>query len=174
VHVPIQAGTGDGEESLSGGVKLANSELTLGTDQKGNPTLVGLRFTGVSIPRGAQITAARVQFQSSRNRSDATTLQVSAQAVGHAPVITTAKYSLSSRSRTTARVSWGVPSWLTGARGADQASPNIAAVIQEIVTRTDWTAGNALLILIAGSGRRSALAYEGGVPPAIEIEYTTS
>ena len=41
-------------------------------------------------------------------------------------------------------------------------SPNLAALIQEVVHRPDWREGNALVLLISGSGRREAVAYGGG------------
>ena len=39
--------------------------------------------------------------------------------------------------------------WLaSGLAGADQRTPNLAAVLQEIVDRPGWTAGNSLVIII--------------------------
>ena len=42
----------------------------------------------------------------------------------------------------------------------DQRTPNLAAVIQEIVNRPGWS-GNSLVLLISGSGVRIAEAYDG-------------
>ena len=43
-----------------------------------------------------------------------------------------------------------------------QRTPNLAALIHEVVNRPDWREGNALVLLISGSGRREAADYDAG------------
>ena len=45
--------------------------------------------------------------------------------------------------------------------GPDQQTPNIAAVVQEIVNRSGWSNGNSLVIIIYGTGERTAESYDG-------------
>ena len=49
-------------------------------------------------------------------------------------------------------------------------------MVQEIVTRTGWTPGNALALIITGTGHRTARAYEGSAPgaPLLHLEYSPS
>ncbi|NNF78562.1 MAG: hypothetical protein HKN05_11090, partial [Rhizobiales bacterium] len=61
----IAAGTDDAEEAASGTMYFDSSDLELVDDPdfNGNGQTVGLRFSGIGIPRGAVITAAYLQFQ---------------------------------------------------------------------------------------------------------------
>ena len=57
--------------------------------------------------------------------------------------------------------------------GPAQRSPDIAATIQEVVNRPGWTSGNALALIITGSGRRTAESHDGDAAgaPLLHVEY---
>jgi hypothetical protein len=134
-----------------------------------------VRFTGVTLPPGATITAAWVQFQVDEVSTAAASVTVAGEAADTAGPLTTTARSISSRSRTTATVAWTPASWPTvGARTADQRTPDLTAVIQEIVGRTGWAGGNALALLVTGDGTRVAESFDGGSAkaPVLHIEYT--
>ena len=59
-------------------------------------------------------------------------------------------------------------SWV---RRAAQRTPDLGAVLQEVVGRPGWVSNNALMIIITGSGRRTAESFEGGFPPVLNVEY---
>ena len=52
---------------------------------------------------------------------------------------------------------------------------DLAPVLQEIVNRSGWASGNALALIVTGSGRRVAVSYEGSPAgaPLLHVEYTT-
>lgn len=52
-------------------------------------------------------------------------------------------------------------------------SPDVSAIVQEIVNRADWTSGNAMAFIISGSGKRVAEAYDGvsSAAPLLTVEY---
>ncbi len=57
---------------------------------------------------------------------------------------------------------------------ADQQTPNIASVIQEIVDWKGWSlSGNLLAVIISGSGRRAAESFNGDAAgaPLLHMEY---
>ena len=62
------------------------------------------------------------------------------------------------------------------AAGPEQRTPDLAAVLQEIVDHPGWAAGNALAILITGSGERVAESYNGlpAAAPLLHVEYRVS
>jgi hypothetical protein len=172
LEVRVAAGNDDAEERASGSMYLNSSDLELIYD-KDNQT-VGIRFVGVSIPQGATIVDAYLQFQVDETGSDSTSLTVQGQAIDNAPGFSTAAWNISSRSRTAAGVSWVPPDWLTaGEAGLDQRTPNLSSVIQEIVSRPGWVSGNSLVIIITGTGKRVAEAYEGSSAgaPLLHVEY---
>jgi len=170
----VRTGADDAEESTSGSVSLTSSDLELVTDGTTVQT-VGMRFTNVTVPQGAKITKASVQFSVDEVTTGATTLAVAAQATGNAPAFTTASRNVASRGLTAARVSWTPASWPTvGARGADQRTPDLAATISQVVSQPGWSSGNAMAVIVTGTGRRTADSFEGGAAkaPSLHIEYT--
>jgi hypothetical protein len=83
---------------------------------------------------------------------------------------------ISSRSRTLAAVPWSPVPWtIVGEAGPDQRTPNIASVIQEIVNRPGWASGNSLVVIITGTGERTAESYNGDSAgaPLLHVEYAT-
>lgn len=170
IEVSVARGSDDAEESATGGVGLGSSDLELVLD--GSNQIVGLRFTGVAIPAGATVVSAYVQFRVDEVGSAATSLTVRGQASDAPGTFTTATGNVSSRPRTTASVGWTPAPWATvGQVGLDQRTPNLAAVIQEIVSRPGWTSGKALALIITGTGKRTADSYNGGWGPILHVEY---
>lgn len=170
ISVPIAAGSDDAEESSGGGVSLDSSDIELvfdGTDQT-----VGLRFAGVGIPQGAVILNAYVQFTADETNTVATDLLVQGHAIDNSPTFTTAGRNISLRPRTGQAIAWVPPSWTTvGQAGTGQRTPNLAPVIQELVNRSGWVSGNALSLIITGTGERTAEAFEGTALSRLVIEY---
>lgn len=156
----IAAGTDDAEENASGHVSLNSNDIELIYDKSAQT--VGLRFTSLTIPRGATITNATIQFRADEVQSEVTNLSIRCQAAGNAAMFSGSSGNVSTRSRTAASVAWSPTAWsVTGEAGANQRTPDLAAVIQEIVNRSDWSVGNALVIIVTGTGHRTAEAFEG-------------
>jgi hypothetical protein len=80
---------------------------------------------------------------------------------------------VTSRPRTAAAASWSPAAWTAGQAGADQRTPDLSSVVQEIINRPGWASGNALALIITGSGRRTAVAHNGSATtaPLRYIEY---
>ena len=174
VQVRVAAGTDDAEESATGNVGTTSSDLELVND--GSDQTVGMRFNGVMIPPGAPIIRAYVQFQVDEATSVSTALSIRAQATDNAATFSGSSGSISSRTRTASAVPWSPVPWPTvGQAGVDQQTPSIASVVQEIVNRPGWRSGNSLAIIITGTGRRVAEAYDGvpGAAPLLHVEYST-
>jgi PKD repeat protein len=172
LEVRVVASSDDAEETGSGSVSLGSSDLELVRDST-NQT-VGLRFTRITIPRGATIVNAYVQFKVDEADSEATTLTIGGQATDNAPTFTTTSKNVSSRPRTAALVTWSPSPWTSiGAAGPDQRTPNIAPIVQEIVSRAGWSSGNALVLVITGTGQRVAESYNGDAAgaPLLHVEY---
>src|SRR6185436_1253598 len=94
--------------------------------------------------------------------SGATSLRIEGQAADNAAAFTTASNSIASRPRTAAFQNWAPVSWPTvGAAGTAQRTPDIKNVVQQIVNRPLWVSGNALVVIITGTGSRVAESYDG-------------
>jgi len=172
IEVRVAGSSDDAEESASGSVALSSSDLELVYD--GSNQTVGLRFAGVAIPPGARVVNAYVQFKVDETPSGPTSLVIQGQGIGNAPTFTSTSRNIASRRRTAASVVWGPAPWPTvGAAGLGQQTPNIAGVIQEIVDGAGWASGNALVLIISGTGERVAEAWDGdrAGAPLLHLEY---
>jgi hypothetical protein len=174
IAVPVRAGADDADQLQDGNVHLTTGDLELGHDHD-IATTTGLRFTGLGIPRGARIVRASVQFTADELDRAAATDVIRAQAADNPPAFTNATGNVSARPATAAAATWSVPTWTVFEEaGAAQRTADLSAVVQEVVDRPGWASGNALVLLITGSGRRTAESFEGGFPPVLTVEFATS
>jgi hypothetical protein len=174
ITVAVTSSADDAEESSGGDVSLTSSDLELVTDGARGDQVVGMRFASVAIPAGAVITQARLQFRADEVQTGETWLAISGEAADSSAAFTAVSGNLSNRIATTLSVQWTPPAWNTvGESGTAQRSPNLAAVVQEIASRAGWTSGNALTLLVRGTGHRTADAFDksGGVPPRLIVDY---
>ncbi|MCB9048936.1 MAG: metallophosphoesterase [Lewinellaceae bacterium] len=165
----------DDAEQQGGPTDLSSSDLELTTDPNlGNQT-IGMRFNGLNLPQGAVITNAYIQFTVDENVNDnPCTIQIFGQAADNPATFAATSANITSRPRTTANVTWSPPSWLVvGQAEAAQRTPNIAPVIQEIVNRSGFTTASPIVIIMDGTGRRTAEAYDGAPTqaPQLCVEY---
>jgi hypothetical protein len=175
LEVPVRASADDAEERTSNrSVNLSSGDLNLGTDE-GRLQTAAMRFTGLDIPDGATITAAWVQFQADEVSTGAANITVTGAAADTVGPFTTAVGSLSELPPCVASVNWTPADWPTvGARTAAQRTPDLAAVVQEIVGRAGWVSGNSVVLLVTGTGTRVAESFDGGAAkaPVLHIEYS--
>ena len=134
LDVAVVAGSDDAEESSGGSVSLSSSDLEL--VQESSTQVVGIRFRGVAIPRGATVTAAWIQFTTDELKSGATTLTVQGQAADNPGTFTSSSRNVSSRARTAESVSWAPGPWTIALeRGPSQRTPDLSPILREIVVR---------------------------------------
>ncbi len=176
-EVRVTSSSDDAEEFDTGWMYLTSSDLELTYDSDDDTTqTVGIRFSGIDIPQNATITNAYIQFQVDEASSQAASLTIEGHDIDNAPTFTSTNSNISSRTRTSASISWYPEVWNTvGADGPDQRTSNISAIVQEIVSRPGWSSGNSMAIIITGLGNRVAEAYDGDPSgaPLLHVEYTT-
>jgi hypothetical protein len=157
----VRQGIDDAEESvLTGIVDLDSRDLELVHDiANARDQVVGIRFQGVEIPPGAKILSATLELINIRDREEPTSLVIHGVAADHTEPFSAMPFSISTLPRTRAAVEWNnVRPWLN--LGYPEPSPDLSAILQEIVNRPGWQAGNAMTFIITGTGGRTARAYE--------------
>ncbi|MBW2966581.1 hypothetical protein KY342_05745 [Candidatus Woesearchaeota archaeon] len=184
ISVRVSNGNDDAEEWLTGSpgyVKLDSSDLELPYDPSDEPQLTGMRFRNIGIPQNATITYAHVQFTGEPSPgSGSPSLMIFGEDADNATIFSSTTYNITNRIMTSASVSWDPPSWSSGSAGANERTPTISSIIQEIVNRPGWNSGNSLVILINGTGDasnyRRAESYEGlpADAPLLVVNYTTT
>lgn len=174
LSIPVVSAADDASETISTGlVELQRPDLELGEDAEGN--IIGLRFEDVAVPPGAVITSAYVQFASARYTDRPTDLLIVGEAVDDASSFARLAGNLSARATTQASATWEPGVWNgVGEIGGAQRTADLSAVVGEIVARPGWESGNALALLITGTGRRAAESFDGplGLPPTLHVELT--
>lgn len=173
----ISSSADDAEESASGSVNLTSTDLELVNDSASGAgdQIVGLRFSNIDIPQGAIIKEATIQFAADESQSEDTRLLIHAEASDHSAPFTANAFNISSRPRTRLSVVWTPPPWTVGETNLNQRTPNLAGVLQEVISRPGWKSGNAVSFIISGRGHRTADSFDksGGVPARLTVIYTT-
>lgn len=150
----------DAEEQTDGSVNLGSSDLELVRDR--GVQLVGLRFNGLALKQGSKVRSAYLQFTCDESTSEPTTLSITAEDTANAARFADSKRNLSSRKTIAGKIAWKPSAWSrVGAAGAAQRSPDVSALVQAVVDREDWRAGQSLVFLIQGKGKRVAGAFRG-------------
>lgn len=109
----------------------------------------GLRFQNVTIPNGATIVSAYIEVTSheAKTAEDVAEIKIVGEATDHALTYDLENL-ITDRPQTMAYVDWVcAEEWDTW--GTYQ-TPDISTIIQEIVNRPGWSAGNSLAIMMLG------------------------
>lgn len=181
----VSVGTDDAEEVIPGGtgtvgaMDLTSSDLENMIDGT-KYQVIGSRFRNITIPKGAIITNAYIQF-ATKGDKNATLGDIvfKGEAIDSSATFTSTAFNLSARSVTTDSVIWAgstSSTWGTtagGTRGVDQKTPDLKNIVQNIVNRTNWKSGNALSFIWRGAGVRNAYTYDGNasLAPELVIQY---
>ena len=142
----VAASVDDGNWSDSGSVSFSNTATVnrLGhfsaTDFDRN-SYVRIALT---IPRGATVDTAVLELLPSGINGTIPALKIIGEAVDNASAISS-RAGIATRPRTTAAVPWTPATWSVGTWVT---SPDLKAVIQEIVNRPGWVAGNYVQLFI--------------------------
>jgi hypothetical protein len=170
----VETGSDDAEEKLSThAMDLTSSDLEMvdDTEYSGWQT-VGMRFQSLDLPQGANLTKAYVRFTAKNDKSGTCNLTFWGQDADDAGTFTTATSNISSRTQTSASASWSPGSW-TDRFAYD--TPDISAVLEEILGRAGWTSGNDMALIVTGpdNHERRAYSYNGdtALVPVLLIEY---
>jgi len=178
ITVAVGSSADDAEQAAAGAMNLTSTDLEMVNDDAtgaGNQ-IVGMRFSGVMIPRGAIITNASIQFTADESQSEATSLNIFAQTADDAPSFTAVANDIGARPLTSVSVPWQPIAWNIGDSNATQRTPNLAGLVQEVVSRPGWVSGNALVFVVSGTGHRTAESFDkaGGAPARLTVQYTSA
>jgi len=174
VSLQVADGNDDAEEGEDGSIQLGSSDLELVEDTGAGTQTVGLRFDGVGVPQGAWVTAAWIEFEVDEVQAGPASLQLTAEDTGHAAAFSSTPFDITARLTVPQQVPWDdVPVW--DAVDVRHVSPDLSVLVQLLVDRGDWVAGNAMAFIITGSGVRTAESYEGErfAAPILHVEYAS-
>jgi hypothetical protein len=170
----IEHGNDDAEEQKKGKMYRNSTDLEL-VRNHGFSQTIGLRFTDLELPKGANIVEAYIQFETDEESTEETTVTIYGEKVPNAKRFGKRRYDITNRKKTSAVVSWSqIPKWLKRhEQGSLQKSANLKSIVEELVNQDGWQRGNAMVFIINGQGKRVAESYEGSHSGAatLHIEY---
>lgn len=168
----LSGSANDAEEHPSGRISLDSSDLEMTWDKERQT--VGLRFNRLNLPADALIKAAWIQFEVDEVNTRETSLHINGELAGYSKKLTSKRFDLTSRMTTRQQVVWMPPPWQKkSAHGEAQRTPDLSAIVQEIVATLGWQSGNAVTFLISGTGKRVAESFDGepAAAPLLHVEY---
>lgn len=177
IEVRIAQTSDDAEENIySNQFWDASTDLELAYDATvGEDQIIGMRFTNIQIPAGAEISNAWIQFQTDEVSTGDVSLTLFGEASDNPVTFSTANL-ISARPQTTAQVAWEPGNWsVEGEATVTQRTPDLSTIIAEVTGREGWQEGNSLAIMLTGTGTRTAESYDGdaSAAPLLHVEYST-
>lgn len=171
-EVRVTADNDDAEERPDGSMYRSSSDLELTRD--GGYQKVGMRFKNITIPQGATIITAYIEFTVDETDAEDGTLTIVGEDIDDADGFSSSDDDITDRTPTSVSVDWILSDenrW--NSVGSKKQTPEIRTIVQEIVNRGGWSSGNDMVIIISGSGERVAESHDGSSSkaPKIHIEY---
>ena len=142
------------------------------------PTKAGVRFINVTIPKNATILTAKVTFGAYDAQSGTVcNVIIYGQAADNPPTFSTYA-NFTGRPLTTALLTWpALTAWLSK---TNYDSPDIKYIIQEIVNRSGWASGNAIVLFFndnasGTNAHRNAKTYDNDptTAPILTVTWST-
>jgi len=150
------------------------SEVRIGTRSRdeGWGHANGLRFIGVAVPQDAVITSARLSLRYKYHTGMPVNVYIHGEAADSSAPFTDSNPLTHQRPHTEASITWDMEFTPTSGMWFD--SPDIASLVQDIVSRPGWSVYNALSVLIESDANNAnyidAWAYDHDPQLAVKIE----
>jgi type IV pilus assembly protein PilY1 len=149
------------------------------TDSKNLKQIVGIRFTGLEIPQGAEVKSAQLTFTSGISTSEPAKLLIQAEDVDDAQPFTEEKSNISNRKTTTEKVTWNMKTgWTDGLTYTTPEELNLKELVQAVVNRQGWCGGrNGMAFIISADKEeeplRIARSFDDGTEkaPVLKVEF---
>jgi len=178
IDVRVNNGSDDMIEEIDSSSLYDENQLDLVVYGGDTPQKIGLRFKNITIPNGANINNAYLEFQANQDNSGQTDITITGENSSN-PVTydDTNNGDITSRTETTAAIDWlSVPAWLDG---QTYQTVDITTIIQELVDAGGWQSGNAMALMLkpfdancnTGECLRQAVSFDGNsaVAPLLHI-----
>ncbi|MEM9819521.1 MAG: CotH kinase family protein [Bacteroidota bacterium] len=172
ISAQISSGADDAEEPVGFDfLSLDDNIIRIVNDWSGDQT-VGFRFTNLEITPGATIKSAHIEFITgfpslSVGPCD---IDIYGHNTGNAPTFENTAQNISNRPFTSASVNWQPEDWdVPSDPGEVRVTPDLSTILQEVIDRPDWGSGNAVALVMQGTGVRAPFAYEQNPEQAAKL-----
>ena len=173
VTLQVAAG-GDDVNETNGVLTIAAADGWIGNGDSNTAAFAGLRFVNVPIPANAIITSARLETQAASTQSKRMSFQFGIEAAANSAAFSAASLPsqrplLGPKLNHSSNTQWLANTWYQ--------LDDISALLQAAITQPGWQTGNALSLLMRGTGptgsRKFVRNFEAGaaVAPRLVVTY---
>jgi len=135
-----------------------------------------LRFKNLSVPAGAVIDSASIEFEVDVKSHGALSLTFEGEAADSAPSLVADHFWISNRPVLSDPIVWNISSAENWDENTKVATPDLSDHVQKIVNRTGWQMNNNLAFIIRKNGnsdnRRIFDTFDGELPAAAKLRIT--
>lgn len=174
LNLAIGSGNDDALQYSTGGAGVLDQtahRLNDATD------IHGLRFTNVTIPAGATISAASLKLYIYNTTYDTLTATAACEDADNAAAFSTAVNDIYNRTKTTATAAISVTDVAAGGANHYQVC-DLASAVQEVIDRAGWSSGNALVVILyghtAGDLYFRSYDFDSAQAAKLDITYTVA
>lgn len=161
IEQSIQASSDDAEEKFDGSyVTTSSSDIEMVYDSWNDQGLqkLGLRFRDIKIPVNSIISKAYIQFTADGTSSGNVTMTIKGESAANSAQFINSSDNISNRAVTTEKVEWTPTAiWADNQAGLQQQTPDLSAIVSEIIASNGWKNGNPITFIISGTGSETAL-----------------
>jgi hypothetical protein len=133
--------------------------------------IIGLRFTGATVPPGSTINSSKLTLNLPNATWDDPDVTIRGAGEANPAAFTTDTDHLTNRLKTSAAVTWTATAIGTGARD----TPELKTLVEEMTAIPGWASGNAMAFYITGSAASLLRIYgydNGSGAAQLTIDYT--
>ena len=169
ISIAVSSNNDDAQEKSNGKMYLTSDY------QKLNNRTVAFRFQDVQIPQGTTISNATITVNSYNAQSNSSVVTIYGEDIDDSPGMTSSDDNITDRTKTSANEDWTCNNW---GYDVDYTTPDISDIIQEIVNRSNWVAGNDITIIIepkSGSDNKRVTSrdYSTSNAPTLDVSFTS-
>jgi hypothetical protein len=166
ITIQVAAGNEDANEASNKNMTVTEDYLDL------NKAHLGVRFSNVTIDQGATIAAAYLSFTADEDEDNNCEVRIYGEDADNASTYSSTYKNIYNRKKTSKKVTWK-----PGDFDEDKTykTPDLKAVVQEIVDRSNWNSGNAMAFIVKkkSGSNRELVSYEenSNKAPTLTIIY---
>jgi len=168
----VNSGRNDAEEKNYARTATGSPDLEIFNDGGKNQT-IGLRFTEINLPANAEIVDARIEFEGDGPSWGNVSGRIFGERTDNPRSFSNWWRNIRNRPKTSVSVNWNnIPAVN---RNETLTSPNIAPIVQNIIARSGWRSGNAMVFILENNGSnglRDTKSYERSASAAPKLTIT--
>jgi PKD repeat protein len=170
----VNTGNDDAEQDIaSGKMYLTSSDIEF-TKDAASDQLIGVRFNGINIPQGSVIEHAYLQFVVDEvNTTGQPNILIGIEDTDSPNEMSSFDFDIYHRIQFLGdTIVWQPgPFARVGDAGADQRTPDLAELLNEIVSRPNWKEGNSVLFTLIDPAARAIKGYTANTDKRVAQAY---